>query len=52
MMKNQGAMAHINARRRAMEEKQQMTERLDKYMQYVSNPHIPEELEANYYVFP
>lgn len=49
MMQNQGEMAHVNARRLAMEEKQQMTERLDKYMQYVMNPHIPEELKANYY---
>ena len=32
-----------------MEKKNQMAERLDKYMQYVMNPNISEPMKATYY---
>ena len=50
MVQNQNDMAQVNARRLAMEEKNQMAERLDKYMQYVMNPNTPETYKASYHV--
>ena len=50
MVQNQNDMAQVNARRLAMEEKNQMAERLDKYMQYVMNPNSPEAYKASYHV--
>ena len=50
MVQNQNDMAQVNARRLAMEEKNQMAERLDKYMQYVMNPNTPEAYKASYHV--
>ena len=36
------------AARFAMEERKEMSARLDKYMEYLLNPNIPEEIKANY----
>ena len=36
------------AARLAMEERKEMSARLDKYMEYLVNPNIPEEIKSNY----
>jgi len=42
--------AQANSARQALEEMNALSARLDKYMEYLINPHIPAELKANYQI--
>ena len=48
LVQTQQQTAHINSRRLALDERNQKSELLDKYMQYLMNPHIPVEIKSNY----
>ncbi len=50
LVQAQQQTAQANSARLALEEMNALSARLDKYMEYLINPHIPAELKANYQI--
>jgi hypothetical protein len=50
LVQAQQQTAQANSARLALEETNALSARLDKYMEYLINPHVPAELKANYQI--